>query len=213
PFLSFRVADVQALLETARARLTDREDYLYASPAAAVASRLRRVARTAVAKRAYFELPRAGERYMLFPLHFQPESSTLVMAPYHLDQAPLVENLAKSLPIGHWLYVKEHPHSAGRRPVAFYRRLKKLFNVRLISPDVDSHALVRGAEAVATINSTMGLEAILYERPVISFGPAFYNMYGQVYPVTDIARLPAIVRDAVTSFRPDREMLLKFITA
>lgn len=213
PSLSSRMTDVRALLDTARVRLTDPEDYLYASPTTAIASRLRRLGRKVVADHALFEQPRAGESYVLLPLHFQPESSTLVMAPFYLDQTTLVENMAKSLPVGHWLYVKEHPQSVGRRPLAFYQRLKKLFNVRLIAPQVDSHALVRGADAVATINGTMGLEAILYERPVITFGPAFYNMYDQVYRVSDITRLPAIVQEAVTGFRPDREMLLKFITA
>ncbi len=210
---SWQLANLRALPAALHARLSDRYDYLYASPARLAHSRLQRLARTAVADRMVFELPRPGERYVLFPLQFQPESTTLVLAPYYLDQAPLVENLARSLPIGVWLYVKEHPASVGRRPLAFYNRLRKLTNVRLISPYVDSHSLIPGAGAVATISSTMGFEAIMYGRPVLTFGNAFFNLYDQVYRVHDIYRLPWQMKEALEAFRPDEELLLRFATA
>ena len=40
---------------------------------------------------------------MLFPIHFQPEASTLVQAPMYLDQLALLRDIAKALPIGHRL--------------------------------------------------------------------------------------------------------------
>src|SRR5690606_12929500 len=67
------------------------------------------------ATRDLFEKPVPGERYVLFPIHFQPEASTLVRGPYYLDQASLIEDIAKSLPVGYRLYVKEHMANRGRR--------------------------------------------------------------------------------------------------
>ena len=42
----------------------------------------------------YFEKPVSGEKYVLYPLHFEPEESTLIAAPYFVDQLSLIENIA-----------------------------------------------------------------------------------------------------------------------
>lgn len=159
-----------------------------------------------------WEQPR-GERYILYPLHYQPENSTRVLAPFYLDQLALIENIAKSLPVNFKLYVKEHQASIGMRPVSYYKRIKNIPNVHLISPFTDSHELIKGSSAVITITSTMGWEAILYQKPVIVFGSPYYDVFDLVYKVSDITKLPYILNKAVTGFKPNRELLLKFILA
>jgi len=163
----------------------------------------------------YFEQPVPDEKFVLFPLHLQPEVSTLVMAPFYVDQIALIEDIAKSLPIGYRLYVKEHFVMLGRRPLEDYRRIRDLYNVRLISPHSDSFKLVKQARAVTTITSTMGWEAILFEKPVISFGEPFYSAYPQVVRASRIAKkeLPALFQKVLTDYQPDHELLLQFIAA
>ena len=162
-----------------------------------------------------FEEPVPGERYVLFPLHYQPEVSTLVMGTYYLDQAALIEDIAKSLPIGHRLYVKEHFFSIGRRPLAEYRRIKKCFNVRLVGALNNPIEMVMKADAVATISGTMGWESILLEKPTITFGDCFYNAYPQVYRAGLVPKVEwtRVFSDALTKHRPDRELLLKYVSA
>lgn len=162
-----------------------------------------------------FERPVAGERYVLFPLHYQPEVSTLVMGTYFLDQAALIEDIAKSLPVGYRLYVKEHFVAIGRRPMPEYARIRNCFNVRLIHPLQDPIPMVENASAVATISGTMGWEGVLMEKPVVTFGDCFYNAYPQVTVAGQLAKSewPRAFRDALTTFRPDRELLLKYIAA
>jgi len=115
------------------------------------------------------------ERYVLYPIHFQPEASTLVQAPYYLDQAVLIEDISKSLPVGYQLYVKEHVSNRGRRPLAFYKRLRETFGVRLLGPYEDTWTLIRDAAAVAVITGTVGWEGLLFGKPVVTFGDVFYN--------------------------------------
>jgi len=95
----------------------------------------------------------------------------------------------------------------------FLRRIKSIGNVRLISPYVESHDLIRQASAVLSITGTLGWEAVLYEVPVITFGDAFYNAFDLVYRARDVRLLPDLISEAITHFRPDRELLLKFIAA
>lgn len=162
-----------------------------------------------------FEQPVPGEKYVLFPLHYQPEVSTLVMGTFYLDQPALIGDIAKSLPVGYRLYVKEHFFAIGRRPIEEYRRIAKCFNVRLIGPMHDPIKMVENASAVATIAGTMGWEAVLMERPTITFGDSFYNSYPQVYRAGLTAKIewPNLFRQALTTFKPDRELLLKYISA
>ena len=160
-----------------------------------------------------FELPRDGEPFVFFPLHYQPEASTLIWSPYFVDQLAVIENIAKSIPVTHKLYVKEHFSSIGRRPSGYYKRIKSLPNVRLIAPDVDSHALIQRSGLNIVITSTVGWESILYERPVIVLGNVFYKYSGLAYQVTDMTELPDVIRRAMNSELVDREKLLKFIAA
>ncbi|TAK30034.1 MAG: hypothetical protein EPO21_19995 [Chloroflexota bacterium] len=160
-----------------------------------------------------FDRPSRDDRFVYFPLHFQPEATTLVCAPFHVDQLNLIEQLARSLPVNMLLYVKEHPVSLGRRPISYYQRIKKLSNVRLINASVDSHELIRQAAATITITGTAGWEALLYERPVIYFGNAFWDIFPLAKRVTDIAQLPYVFRDWLPTYQPDYELLLKLVTA
>jgi hypothetical protein len=153
------------------------------------------------------------EKYILFPLQFQPENSTKVLAPFYLDQLALIENIAKALPINLTLYVKEHQASISMRPLSYYKRIKNIPNTHLISPFADNYELIKGSVAVATITSTMGWEAILYQKPVIVFGNVFYDIFDLVYKVRDITKLPYVLNEAVSSFRQDDELLKKFILA
>jgi capsular polysaccharide export protein len=85
--------------------------------------------------------------------------------------------------------------------------------VRLISPAVNSHVLTLGAAAVLTISGTAGWEAMLYEKPVITLGRAFYNMSGLTHEVHSLWSLPEIIHNAIFRWKPDPERLLMFVAA
>ena len=198
---------------TYRYYVLERGNYILVSPLRAIAGRIERLVKTFVLDRRHFEQPRPGDRFVFFPLHYQPESSTLIWAPYYVDQIAAVENIAKTLPIDHVLYVKEHKASLGRRPLGYYQRLRSIPNVRLIDPYCDSHDLIRECSAVCVLTSTVGWEAVLYEKPVVSLGDAFFNAFDLVQHVRSLADLPLAFHKAITQFTPDRELLLKFIAA
>jgi capsule polysaccharide export protein KpsC/LpsZ len=96
--------------------------------------------------------------------------------------------------------------------LSLLRRLKRRANVQLVSPYVGSHELMRRAEAVAVISSTVGLEALLYEKPVLTLGQPFYAGYGITLDVDSFRelreRVPALLR-----FRPDPERIARFLHA
>jgi hypothetical protein len=161
--VSVELADLRRLTTAVKFFVADRGNPTAIPPHRVLTGRLQRMARIRLAGvRGVFEKPVSGEQYVLYPLHFQPEASTLVQAPMYLDQLALVQDIARSLPAGHRLYVKEHLSSRGRRPLAYYEQLRSIPSVRLLGPDENTWDLIHNASAVAVITGTMGWEAMSF---------------------------------------------------
>jgi hypothetical protein len=150
--------------------------------------------------------------YVYFPLHVTDDYKIRKVIPHCEDQASLVEQVADALPAGHDLVLKEHPMSVGRNSLRLLRRLRTRPNVRLVRPRTSSHELIKGAEAVAVISSTVGLEALLYEKPVLTLGQPFYSGYGVTLDVDSFRELRAKVPELLR-FRPDPERIRRFLHA
>lgn len=126
------------------------------------------------------------KKYVYFPLHYQPESSTLVCASKYEKQLFFIDSWAKSLPSDTVLYVKEHYTLLGNRELSFYKEIQKYPNVILIDPLEDSRQLILGAVAVTTLTGTAGFEAMLLGKPVIICGNVFYENAPGVIKIDDI---------------------------
>jgi len=155
-----------------------------------------------------------GRPFAYFPLHVDPEASTMVLSPMHTDQLAIVEALAKSLPLGMDLFVKEHPPMLGRRPKGFYRRLKRMPGLILLSPFEDSLRLIERARLVCVITGTAAWEAMLLKQPALFIGDSPFLALGKGFVhCPDISRLPEAVARALTVLPADDERLVLFIAA
>jgi len=164
------------------------------------------------ARNAIFEMPHDDEKFVFFPLHFQPEATTMLWAPYFEDQLSLIENLAKSIPLDTMLYVKEHSASLGLRPLGYYKRIKHLPNVRLISPYADTFDLIVRSWVNVVITGTVGWESLLLGKPVIVLGEVFFNDCLQTCRLTDTTAFPFALKEASLT-KIDDEKLIDFIAA
>ena len=119
------------------------------------------------------EKPVQGEKYVYFPLHFSLDAAIKSLNPL-IDQVQLVKDIAKVLPHGTWLYVKPHPHwrcaDIGIREMLALRRLPR---VRLLDYNITSQELIRNSQYVIIINSSVGFEAIVQSKKVVSFGSGY----------------------------------------
>lgn len=205
---------IDIFTESTRRYFRDRGNPTLTPPGQMVFQRARRLVRANLAKR-HFEPPVEGERYVLFPIHYQPEASTLVQAPLYLDQAALIEDIAKSLPVGYRLYVKEHFTNRGRRELDFYRRIKDTPGTRLLGPDEDSWTLMRNAAAIAVITGSMGWEGLLFAKPVVAFGQVYYNTCPLVHRAWQVPKdsWGEVFRRAIHDYRHDEDVLLAFVGA
>lgn len=145
---------------------------------------------------ASFEFDKVGnnEMYFIYPLHLQPEASTLIHGISYVDQLDTIKSIARVLPVNCWLYVKEHPAAFGRNSVEFYGELKKIVNVKLISPNENTQNLIVKSKAVIVISGTMGWEAILLGVPCIVLGGVFYEKFKGAYKVDSVDKISCIFK-------------------
>jgi capsule polysaccharide export protein KpsC/LpsZ len=118
--------------------------------------------------------------------------------------------------LGYKIIVKEHPSSLGYRPAGYYRKIEDIPNILLISPRVDSHSLIKNADAVIVLSGTTGWEALLHKVPVISFGESFYNDSGLANRCKNYNELPDILDKIKRTRNEDNdydEAIKKFVAA
>ena len=137
--------------------------------------------------------------FVYFPLHYEPEYVLLSGAPYFDNQLAVITSIAKSLPVGYKLYVKEHPQQGtiGWKDINFYKSIMRLPNVYLLHPTISSNKLVQNSSLVCNIAGTTGLEAALYNKPTVLFSDQIYSKLPSVHRVKNLEELPQIIKTAL----------------
>lgn len=137
--------------------------------------------------------------FVFFPLHLDPERTLLLHAPFYLNQLEIIRNIAKSLPIGYKLFVKEHITMITRswRSTDFYKELSKIPNVILIHPSIHPEEILKKCSLVVTINGTAGFDAAFYQKPSIVFGDVLYQNLSSTTTVKNFESLPTEIRKSL----------------
>ena len=126
--------------------------------------------------------------FIYYPMHFQPEQSTLAQGNWFLNQISLIENISKSLPLGFTLIVKEHPWGRGNRPNWQYKYISNFHNVQFC--DANSIEIIKKSKAVLSISGTTLIEALVLDKPAIMFGKNYFEFSELIHKVSDISDLP-----------------------
>jgi len=150
-----------------------------------------------IAKR-YFTEPDYNEKFLIYPLHFHPEASTLINAWPYIDELPMIKNIAFSLPDGYKLYVKTHPNGFGYEGIQFYKKVKAIPRIKLIHYFINSKELIAKSCGVITLTSTMGFEALMLKKPVFIFGNIFYQVHPYCNKIENIYLLPKILSEGLS---------------
>ena len=146
-------------------------------------------------QKSIFDRLNENDKFFLFPLHLQPESSTSVHATYFCDQLNAIKNIAFALPFPYKLYVKEHPSAVGTRTRNFYKEIKKLPNTVLVSSYEDVENLVKKSQGIVTLTSTLGMEAALAGKPTYVLGNVFYTYHPLCRKVNSFEELREKIRE------------------
>ena len=154
------------------------------------------------------------EKFIYFPLHIDPEASTMVLSPWHTDQLAVVEALAKSAPAHMRIVVKEHSPMLGLRPRGYYRRLARMPGVMLLHPRFSSFELIKKSTITAVITGTAAWEAMLFGRPALIVGDSPFRAIGEGFVYEpELTRLPMAIEAALALPPASDRVLTLYIAA
>jgi hypothetical protein len=142
-----------------------------------------------------FDKINTKDKFFIFPLHMQPEASTLILSPFYVNQKECILNISKLLPLNTYLYVKEHKSALGQHNLKFYNELKKHPNIKLISYRESMFSLIKKSFGTINLSSTVGLESLLMKKPSIILGNVFYNDTGLTFKVNSFLELKEVLRE------------------
>ena len=119
-------------------------------------------------------------RKVIYPLHLQPELNIDTAGRYFENQQETIINIWRQLSPDDVLFVKEHPVAIGNRGYGFFKRITRWPNIRVLDHRCNVDALLEECDCVFTVCGTMGLEAALKGKRVLSLAPTTYNRMANV---------------------------------
>ena len=148
------------------------------------------------------------ERYIFVPFQVDHDTQIILHSPWIANMEQLF-GIVQALPRQIHFVLKEHP-SALRDYSHLHAQCHD--NV-MFANSVDTQTLIENAEAVMTINSTVGIEGLLFHKRVIVLGNAFYAIDGICKKAESAEALSAVI-NRLGSWQPDTvliDQLLKYI--
>ena len=140
-----------------------------------------------------------GQKFVYYPLHQEPETALQGLSPEYFYQLSSIAAVARDLPAGVKLAVKETFGAVGRRPRNFYEQIAEFKNVVMLAPLEYGLDCVRQADVTITITGTAGFEAAVLGKPVITFGRHNnYNFLPHVHVVTEESMLPSYLQKCLS---------------
>ncbi|MFA6082408.1 MAG: hypothetical protein WC773_03285 [Patescibacteria group bacterium] len=155
------------------------------------------------------------QKYIYFPLHYQPELTTSPGAGEFVNQVLIATLLSHYAPKNVLIYIKEHPAQNARcRSTSYFRELLNMPNVRLMPVKTSTYELIDHAQAVATGMGTAGWEGIFRGKPVLMFGHDFYQYAPGVFPIkTNADCAKAMTQIFTGQYKYDENNLRIFLKA
>ena len=154
-----------------------------------------------------------GARFLFVPLQVPDDSQMTLFAGWCGGLQGFIAALAEAsrhLPEGWHLRVKEHPSSK----VAVTDEINALIasGARIVQDNAtDSFAQIAASAGVITINSSMGLQAMFWDKPVVITGEALYDIEGAVMRADSAAALGALCAQA-TELSFDADLRARMLT-
>ena len=147
----------------------------------------------------FISSPNLDIPFVYFPMNIVEEMNLLHYAPFYTDQIEVIRHVAKSIPIDHTLYVKDHKGAGlrGWNSIDYYKEIMEIPNVKLIHPTFDNNRLLEHCKLLITIRGTTAYKAVKYGIPSIIFGSQPFEIIPSVYKVNSLLELPNLIHEII----------------
>lgn len=149
------------------------------------------------------------ENYIFVPLQVANDTQIINNSPWIKSMPELFDLLVNTIDLPQFsntkLVIKEHPSCK----LSYHKHHHIHERITFIN-HLSSETLIDNADAVITINSTVGLEAIIKAKSVITLGDACYNIEGMVLHADDEDRFSAAL-DTLNHWQPNETLRNQFL--
>ena len=155
--------------------------------------------------------PLPAGRFVYFPFHVPGDMALTLRSPEYLDQFALVDYLLRVVPPSHRVVVKEHPAQIGALAAGRLRELARRYdNLTILSPQTNNFEVLSRADAIVSVNSKSGAEALLLGKPVVVLGDAFYSDCPFVLRADGLNSIAVALREALALPPRDPEPIRRY---
>jgi hypothetical protein len=144
------------------------------------------------------DLPKKNKSIkILLCLKHQAEVTEAFSDSYRYDQLLMVDKLQNISDSNPEIYIKEHSSADSMDPMAranFWNSISKKENIFVLPADNKASNLIENFDIVASIDGTIGWEAIRSLKPVISFGKPWYLSMPGVFEAKKVISLEEILK-------------------
>ncbi len=113
--------------------------------------------------------------YIFFPMQVSNDSQVILNSDF--DNIDVIKELINKYSNEN-IYIKIHPAEPNRRFIKKVLEFEKRYNnIKIVGNDTKD--LIVNAKKVVVINSTVGLESLLYEKNLEVYGRAFYSNFNR----------------------------------
>jgi hypothetical protein len=136
----------------------------------------------------------AGKKIVYFPLQFYPECSIDYWGTNSdfSDFYSVVKKILSNRYSDTIILAKEHPSAYGLRKTDFYKQFAQNENVILTPFDIPSNNVIYEADLILTWTGSVGVEAIMRGKPLITLGEAYYDPGFGILKLDNVSQLDDI---------------------
>ncbi len=132
-------------------------------------------------------------------------------SPFHSLTENIIRNISISIPFGHILLIKLHPHDTINN-IFLRNEISNHYNIKILHPDISLNQILPLVNLVFSQSTTSALESLMYYKHLVMFG-ANLQFFGKnfdfVNRVTDYEKLPELV-DTLLNTKVDKKKIHNF---
>lgn len=164
----------------------------------------------------YSKISEINSKYIFIPFQVEKDSQIILnsekikkMKELYITVAEAIINLNKNNKDKLKAVFKIHPMDEFLK-IEEILELELKYQETILLTEGNTQELIKNSEAVITINSTIGIEALLEYKPVITLGEAFYSINGIAHYCDKLENLSKDLK-RVLNLNVNKELIDKFL--
>lgn len=150
-----------------------------------------------------------SSKVILFPMQIELDSNILYFSPHYSKMIEIIKDIQQAISQFNDIHLIVKPHPEDRNRLDELQLLDN--NTTHIPNNLNLYSLLELADLVITVNSTVGFEALILQKPVIVLGKAIYSEKGFTYDLQSQRELPNLIKRTLERHMFNKKEFYRFL--